>query len=187
MVQYRVFMHMYMYMYMYLICHLSTGVNPEKVLYHIIFCRTTERFRHLYTCIYINYSTYSTDQMQSIRKCVYLLLWTRLSPCITHLTVYKHVFAPVYKWVCLLRQTRVHEPYTLHLICTVHIHVQCTCIHLTAFLVIVYTYNYVYTPYMYLQEYHPYVHTCTQWHHISQNFSFKKLINNAYEHMPLYL
>ena len=43
--------------------------------------------------------------------------------------MYKHVSASMYKCVCLLVQTRVklHEPYTLHLICTVCVCVLCVC------------------------------------------------------------
>ena len=46
--------------------------------------------------------------------------------------MYKHVFASVYKCVCLLLQTCViHEPYTLYLMCTVRAYVcmlVCVCV-----------------------------------------------------------
>ena len=40
--------------------------------------------------------------------------------------MYKHVFASVYKCVCLHVCTVLHEPYTLYLMCTVG---TCTYIH----------------------------------------------------------
>ena len=89
MYKYELYMHIIMYMYMYM--------------------------HHVHACIHVytlpgryKVHVYKADTRYMCTR------QTRLSPCINpNLTMYKHVFASVYKCVCL--ECNIHEPYILYM------------------------------------------------------------------------
>ena len=131
---------MYVYVHFMYICIPICTCNHVHVHVHVYTYMRINIYMYICTCTYKcnvqctcivavytcqEYTTYMYMHRSDARYKANVQ--TGLSPCINHLTMYEHVFASVYKCICLM-QTGVNytEPYTLHLICTVHVHVHLT-------------------------------------------------------------